>query len=158
MPSLIDLICKINFVCTSTLLEKTLKENQFVGPTKWFSFSVFSSSVEVQKEPTARLFARFHSPQTERMKKKLILTTCISSIVLNRVIKLRVLPPKQGMYFTVLAIPRSCYVCFSAEIDICILGSFYPKLAGLGFQTPSAHLWFTYTQILVELSHAKHHR
>ena len=110
----IDLICKINsvqsFVCTSTLIEKTLKENQFVGESK---------------EPTARRFAQFHSPQTERMKKALILTACISSFVLNKVIKLRVLPLKQVMYSTVLAIPRSCYLCFSAEIGIiCILGMF----------------------------------
>ncbi|XP_068712781.1 putative ATP-dependent DNA helicase Q1 [Montipora foliosa] len=40
-----------------TLFEKRLKENQFVGESK---------------EPTARLFAQFHSPQTERMKKELI--------------------------------------------------------------------------------------
>ena len=52
----IDLICKINFVCTSTPIEKRLKENQFVGESK---------------EQTARLFAQFHSPQTERMKKEL---------------------------------------------------------------------------------------
>ena len=107
----IDLICKINcvqsFVCTSTLIEKTLKENQFVGESK---------------EPTARRFAQFHSPQT--VKKELILTACISSFVLNKVIKLRVLPLKQVMYSTVLTIPRSCYLCFSAEIVICILGMF----------------------------------
>ena len=61
----IDLICKINFVCTSTLIEKTLKENQFVGESKY---------------PTASLiFAQLHSPKTERMKKELILTACISS-------------------------------------------------------------------------------
>ena len=65
----IDLICMINcvqsFVCTSTLIEKTLKENQFVGESKY---------------PTASLiFAQFHSPKTERMKKELILTACISS-------------------------------------------------------------------------------
>ena len=60
----IDLICKINFVCTSTLIEKTLKENQFVGESKY---------------PTASFFAQFHSPKTERMKKELILTACISS-------------------------------------------------------------------------------
>ena len=119
----IDLICKINFVCTSTW-ENAKKE--FVGESK---------------EPTARLFAQFHSPQTERMKKE-----CISSFVLNRVIKLRVLPPKQGMYFTALAIYRGVvtWVCFSAEIGICILGIFCPKPAGSGFQTLSAHLWFTY--------------
>ena len=61
----IDFISKINFVCTSTLIEKTLKENQFVGESKY---------------PTASLiFAQFHSPKTERTKKELILTACISS-------------------------------------------------------------------------------
>ena len=42
---------------TYTLFEKRLKENQFVRESK---------------EPTARLFAQFHSPQTEWMKKELI--------------------------------------------------------------------------------------
>ena len=71
---------------------------------------------------------------------------CISSFVLNRVIKLSVLPPKQSMYFTALAIYRGVvtWVCFSAEIGICILGIFCPKPVGSGFQTLSAHLWFTY--------------
>ena len=101
LPSRLIWLCKINsvqsFVCTSTLIEKTLKENQFIGESK---------------EPTARRFAQFHSPQTERMKKELILTACISSFVLNKVIKLRVLSLKQVMpYSTVLAIPRSCYLC-----------------------------------------------
>ena len=41
----------------NTLFEKRLKENQFVRESK---------------EPTPRLFAQFHSPQTERMKKELI--------------------------------------------------------------------------------------
>lgn len=39
------------------LFERVLGENQFVGNTT---------------EPTARLFAQFHSPQTDRMKKELI--------------------------------------------------------------------------------------
>ena len=39
------------------LFERVLGENQFVGNTT---------------EPTGRLFAQFHSPQTDRMKKELI--------------------------------------------------------------------------------------
>lgn len=40
-----------------SLFERTLEENQFVGETT---------------EPAARLFAQFHSPQTDRMKKEII--------------------------------------------------------------------------------------
>ena len=40
-----------------TLFERILKDNQFVG---------------VSKEPSARLFAQFHSSQTDRMKKEMI--------------------------------------------------------------------------------------
>lgn len=40
-----------------TLFERTLKENQFVGESE---------------EPASRLFAQFHSPQTDRMKKEII--------------------------------------------------------------------------------------
>lgn len=40
-----------------SLFERILNENQYVGDSK---------------EPTGRLFAQFHSPQTDRMKKELI--------------------------------------------------------------------------------------
>ena len=40
-----------------SLFEKVLKDNQYVGDSK---------------EPAGRLFAQFHSPQTDRMKKELI--------------------------------------------------------------------------------------